>query len=57
MKNILRLAAIQLAREGIKTPTGRQIIKRVLTIIRWIKKHGKHAKVIMRGETIYQYGN
>jgi hypothetical protein len=57
MLNLLRLAVRQLFKEGIREPTDRQIISRVLIIISWIKKHGKHSRAIMAGAKIYQYGN
>ncbi len=57
MKNLLRLAVKQLFIEGIKEPTDRQIISRVLDIIFWLKKHNKHIQAIMQGAKVYQYGN
>jgi hypothetical protein len=57
MLNLLRLAVRQLFNEGIREPTDRQIIEKVLYITSWIKKHGRHTRAIMQGDKVYQYRN
>lgn len=52
--SIFELAELQLIREGKSHASDRELAKRAIVIVEWLKKH---ARAIMQGDRVYQYGN
>lgn len=54
---LFELAQLELLREGKDPNNKKEVVKRTITIIEWLRKHGKHTRAIMQGAEVYCYGN